>query len=66
MQRHFWYLIEEIAPFLLSSDCVLESEKQQIAQALHKVAPGEQLDQGVPIFPVLNPAIKLVSLIHDK
>ena len=66
MQRHFWYLTEEIAPFSLFSDSFTESEKCQIAWALRKVAPGEQLDQGVPIFPVLNTLARLVSLIDGK
>lgn len=68
MERHFWYITEELAPFSLFSNQVSEAEKRKIACQLRKVKPShsELLELGVPVFPTLNSSSKLVSLIGPK
>ena len=59
LNRHLWYLSEEIVPFALFSDFVSDSEKRQIARRLLTVRQTEPLETGIPMFPQLNASTKL-------
>src|SRR6218665_2596948 len=63
LDRHLWYLAEEIVPFELFSNLVSESEKRQIARQLLKVRGAELLGTGIPVFPQLNAFTRIIHLI---
>jgi len=63
LDRHLWYLAEEIVPFALFSNLVSESEKQQIARQLLKVRGTDPLETGIPVFPQLNASTTIIHLI---
>ena len=46
LDRHLWYLAEEIVPFALFSNLVSEPEKRQIARQLLKGRDTEPLETG--------------------
>jgi len=66
LNRHLWYLTEEIVPFALFSNLVSEPEKRQIACQLLKVRQAEPLENGIPVFPQLNTSTKLIHLVGKK
>ena len=66
LNRHFWYLTEEIAPFSLFSDHVTDNEKREIARQLLKFN-SEKLLTGVPTFPpLLSSSTKLYTLLEPS
>jgi hypothetical protein len=63
LDRHLWYITEEVAPFALFSTLVTETEKKQIVQSLIKARDDKPLQKGVPTFPQLKSSTKLHFLI---
>jgi hypothetical protein len=66
LNRHLWYLTEEIAPLALFSNLVTEGEKKQIARELIRMKDDSPLTLGVPIFPQVTDTTKLPSLIGKQ
>lgn len=70
LNRHLWYLTEEIAPFALFSTLLSDSKKKQVIQQLlkHEDDATSCLQKGMPIFPQLSTSspTQLSSLIGAK
>jgi hypothetical protein len=63
LQRHLWYVTEELAPFALFSPLVSDSDKKEIVQQLMKSKDDAPLVRGVPKFPNLIASTTVPSLI---
>lgn len=70
LNRHLWYLTEEIAPFALFSTLLSDSYKKQIIRQLlrHEDESTSCLQKGVPILPQLSTSspTQISSLIGAK
>jgi hypothetical protein len=66
LNRHLWYLTEEITPLALFSNLVSDAEKKQIARQLLRMKDDAPLQLGVPTFPELASTTKLSSLIGKQ
>jgi hypothetical protein len=70
LNRHLWYLSEEIAPFALFSTLLSHSNKKKVIRQLqrYKEDTTSCLQMGVPIFPQMSTSspTQLSSLIGAK
>lgn len=68
LERHMWYLTEELVPLSLFSSKVSDHEKAQIARQIIKYKPQYCADQsmGQPIFPTVHGSTQLKDLIGPK
>lgn len=63
MERHLWYLTEELVIFSLFSNRISTMERRMIAQKLLKTSKPKVFNCGRPKFPILKKSTNLSSLI---
>ena len=66
MDRHGWYLTEQLVPFALFSNRVDRDTKSHIAARILTFVPPEQIKIGKPSFPKVKPATKLKDLVGEN
>ena len=63
LERHGWYLTEEVVPFAMCSSLLSKGEKEDIAKKLRETARPEAFTPGKPKFPILSPNTELTDLL---
>ena len=68
LNRHLWYLTEELAPLSLFTDLIADFTKTQIAKELLKTRKkyDEHDALGQPVFPNITTSTKINDLIGPK
>ena len=66
LERHFWYLTEEISVFALFSSKITLEEKKKMAKQLLKYPRKVDYESGVPTYPVITVNTRPNTLIGQK
>ena len=66
MNRHGWYLVEELVPFSFFSNKVEMDMKAHMAARMLTFTPPDKFDLGKPEFPEIKPTTKLVDLLGEN
>ena len=66
IQRHTWYLTQEVVIFALFSNKVDSDVKQKMAEKLCSLPKPGLYAQGKPVLPVLEPKTELVDLVGEN
>ena len=65
MQRHAWYLTEQLILFALTDEDI-EDEKKKILEKPIKAQQPESFQQGKPVLPVINIYTQLLDLVGSQ
>ena len=66
LERHLWYLTEELTPLCLFSDKLSNAEKSQMARNIHKQKGVYDSQPGQPVMPLLTESTRMSDLIGPK
>lgn len=66
LERHLWYLTQELCIFAIFSKKISNEERQQIAKKLISTPKPKKFNPGRPVFPKLNQRTKLVDFVGPE